>query len=151
MAVQDSIIQLYSRGPTKGGSMRRKFEYRLDMQLPLAANREITDLARCRLFCLPEQQQAWMAGYNVYHGLAKQRVLGDVALEQCLAEPDRLPRQWREFEICFWGCLLQAGRGRVGIRTMYWNRVSWTAGFRFTDSFFTRHQPALVIDEPANP
>lgn len=107
--------------------MTRKFEY--------------------KLFCLPEQERAWMAGYNVYHGLAGQRVLGDVALEQCLAEQGQLPRQWQKYELCFWGSVLQTGRDRLGIRTMYWNNVAWTAGLRFTDSFFTRHQPAMIVDE----
>jgi len=88
-----------------------------------------------------------MAGYNVYHGLVGQRVMGDLALEQCLAEQDRLPRQWREFELCFWGAVFLVGRGRTGLHTMYWNRVRWTEGLRFTDSFFTRHQPALVLNE----
>lgn len=128
--------------------MRREFEYKTELQLPLAANGvSKIDLARCRVFCLPEQSKTWMAGYNVYCGLVGQRVLGDVVLEQCLAEPDQLPRTWRAFELCFWGCVLQTRRGHCGIRTMYWNSVRWSAGFRFTDSFFARHQPAVVLDE----
>jgi hypothetical protein len=126
--------------------MSMKLEYKQERQLPRAVvGRVIVDPALWQLYCPSEQERVCMVGVNVYHELTEQRVLGAAALEQCLEEQGKLPRQWRAFELCFWGGVFSGSRGRSGIRTIYWNRICWTAGLKFIDSFFTRHQPALVL------
>ena len=103
------------------------------------------DPSKIHLVLVDEQKgDKSIEGNELRKKIKDKPVLNANVLDWLLANPELIPEEWKEKNICFWGTIYRHSSGSLGIRYL-WNNDGWSWDFSWLGDAWRSDSPAAVL------
>lgn len=109
------------------------------------SGRMVWDPKRVSLYLSDRQRGSMMIkGNELRKELASKTVLNANVLDYLLKHPDRIPEEWKDKYVFFWGTIYRDRDGCLFVRDLFWFGDGWYWDYRWLGGAWDSEDPAVL-------